>query len=114
MDRREVLRLAALLGTLLVVTGLIVAVTQGGGGSSAAPAGGVEGIITGVSESTFTLKPAGGGPERLMTVRAEDAAIVDVPHLEEHERDRIPVRVVVTEEAGVSYAGEVIDLQPAE
>ena len=113
LSRREVLRLGALLGALLVITGAVVLLTQGGGDSSAESRG-IEGTIASVSESSFTLRPKDGGPDRLMTVRPEDARVVDVPHLEQHVRDQIPVRVVVREERGVTYAGEVIDLGPTE
>ena len=111
LDRRELLRLASLLGVLLLVTGAIVLFTQGGG--AAPEQQGLEGVITSVDASGFMLRPQDGGPERRLTVAPQDARTVDIPHLNDHVRDQIPVRVVVRQEGGITYAREVIDLMPA-
>lgn len=112
LDRRELLRLAGLLGLLLLVTGAIVLFTQGGG-SGQERAAALEGTITSVREDGFTLRPADGGPERELGVQPRDAAVVDLPHLQEHVTDQVPVRVLLREERGVTYAREVVDLVPS-
>ena len=112
LDRRELLRLAGLLGVLLLVTGAIVLFTQGDGSAGEQPAA-LEGTISSVRADGFTLRPADGGPERELGVLPQDAAVVDLPHLQEHVTDQLPVRVLIREERGVTYAREVIDLAPS-
>ena len=112
LDRRELLRLGALLGALLLVTGAIVLLTQGGD-SAEEPAASLEGTIVAVSQSGFTLQPQDGGQQRELGVLPQDAAVVDLPHLQDHVQDQIPVRVLIREERGTTYAREVIDLVPS-
>jgi hypothetical protein len=110
-DRRDLLRMGALLLALLAATGLILALTSGSGGGGT-PAGGaqgtMDGILTTVSAQELVLRRSDGGGDQRFVVR--DPRQLDLFHLETHARDQLPSRVFFVRDGDALYAVRVEDL----
>jgi hypothetical protein len=108
LDRRQLLRLIAVLSTLVAASGAIVFATRGGDGQPSEPRH-ADGYITAVAPGSFVLQPVDGGAPQRFAVRPVDAERIDVPHLEQHRLDQIPVRVFHAGGGRSAYATDVAD-----
>jgi hypothetical protein len=110
-DRRDLLRLGAILAALLVVTAvLLVTTSSGGDGASAPPRGTMDGVLQSVSAQEMVLVPSNGSETVRFAVR--DPRQFDLFHLETHARDRLPSRVHYERDGATLYATRVDDLPP--
>jgi hypothetical protein len=112
-DRRDLIRLGALLGALLLVAGVIMFATEGGSGSSGAKARAGEATIDGrvlsVTTEKLVLQPADGSPEISFDIRQIDLKRFDVFHLEQHAQQGLLTRVTFIRDKGKLYAVNALD-----
>jgi len=111
-SRSDLLRMGAFLGALLLVTGVVLLLTQGGSGGGSGPEdlGSVEGRLTSVTDTELRLQPATGGPVQRFSVRPIDRRTLDLPHLQTHMAQGLPSRVIYETADGERYAVRVDDL----
>ena len=100
----------AILVLSVIALGGLVALTLlvGGGGDTAGTSGSsVEGSITTVEPNRLVLRterPIDGKRDVEFTVRPENAAALDLPHLETHVTDNLPVTLYFEREDDRLYA----------
>ncbi len=109
-DRRDLIRLAAVLTALLVLAGGIMLLTQGGAddGDSGAAADGtqliVDGVVTEVTPEKLVLRPNDGTPLMTFLIRATERPSFDIFHLQEHAADGLSTRVTYVKQGERTYA----------
>jgi hypothetical protein len=113
-ERRDFIRLAALMLVLLVATGAVLFATQGGSDSESGSASGsqqqVDGIVMSVTPDRLVLRPATAGAQDMtFEIRPVDRDRFDVFHLQQHAADGLATRVTYTQEGATLYAVSAID-----
>jgi hypothetical protein len=112
-SRSDLVRMAAVLAALLVVTGAVLLLTGGGSGDRVSESATVDGRLTVVEQTRLVLQPNDGGPQQTFSIRPTDVARLDLPHLETHAADQLPSRVFYETEGSTRYAVRVDDLPPS-
>ena len=107
-DRRDLLRLVALIAALLAIVAVVL-LAGGGGGASKATTGSARGILTEVDGDRLVLQPAGGGQPQEFAIRPHDRRRIDLFHLRQHAADALPSIVQYEEVDGTRYAVRVDD-----
>ena len=112
-QRSDLVRMAAILVGLLVVTGAILLATgsSGGGESSSVARGTVDGTLLSASQDQgIVVQSSDGGPVQRFAVRPIDVRRLDFFHLQDHASQKLPSRVFYEQEGGTRYAVRVDDL----
>jgi hypothetical protein len=105
ISKRTALALA--LAALVTLGGLAIVLGGGSDSSGGQSLESVEGILTEVESDRLVLEadePLDGQSEVEFVVRIEDAAALDLRHLEVHAADRLPTRVYYEKSGGELYA----------
>ncbi|HEV2999854.1 MAG TPA: hypothetical protein VGW75_03855 [Solirubrobacteraceae bacterium] len=112
LDRRDLLRLGALIAALLAIVAVVL-LAGGGGGASPVSLGQVQGVLTEVTSDRLVLQPADGGAPQEFSIRPHDQRRIDLFHLRQHAADALPSIVHYEEADGTRYAVRVDDAPPA-
>src|SRR4051794_30690429 len=114
-ERRDLVRLGALIVVLLVVSGAIALASGGGGGGakgSGPNRGEVTGVITTVTQDRLVVKPLDGSAEQTFAIRGIDVRRLDLFHLQQHSAASLPTKVVWLRDGGTRYAISAADAIP--
>ena len=94
IERRDLIRLGALVAVLLAATRAILAAGAGSEGGSDRPSGtrSIDGVLTTVSQAELVITPSDGSAPVRFALTPAEARQLDLFHLELHARDRLPSR----------------------
>lgn len=109
MPRSDLLRMAAVLAVLLVVTAGILLTSGGSGSGGRGEVSTVTGVLTQVADERLVLRPDDGRAELTFQLRPEDARRLDLFHLQEHSSQGLSTIVTYERDGGTMYATRADD-----